>query len=207
MGSRVLLIADRGPRASRAITAVMAAGVGVVGLVGCGSESQGPEAGAVTVEDLQRLEDRIADLDDRVGDLEEGGDRGTEGGDDTAAVVDDSEAFFADAESYLGEQVTVSAEVSDLVATTEVGGAFRIAGEGSEPIAVVSATPPPQLDQSDVVRVTGPAMEVRQDSFEEDFGVAADELFEDADAWFADAEGQVAISADEIEVLQEQSSE
>ena len=45
---------------------------------------------------------------------------------------------------------------------------------------------------------------VSRDSFEEDFGIAEDELFDDPDAFFGEAEGQPAIAATSIEVLQEQ---
>jgi hypothetical protein len=179
--------------------------LGLAGVAGCG-DSAGPEAGEVTVEDLQGLEDQLTGLEDRVGVLEDRGvsDGAVPGGDMGAG--DDTDAFFGDTGSYVGQQVTVSAEISELTTTTEIGSALRIAGEGAEPIAVVSATPPPQLDRSDVVRVTGTVVQVQRDSFEEDFGIIADELFEDADAWFDEAEGQVAISASEIEVLQEQAN-
>ncbi len=117
-------------------------------------------------------------------------------------AADDSAAFFGDTESYVGQQVTVSAEVSELITTTDVGSALRIAGDEGEPTAVVSATPPPQLDQSDIVQVSGTVMTVQRDSFEAEFGVAADELFEGADAWFEEVEGQIAVSAQRMEVLQ-----
>jgi hypothetical protein len=184
----------------------MAAALGLAGLTGCGGGSEGPEAGAVSVEDLQGVEDQVADLEDRVGALEDGADLPT----DAQALdedVDDTDAFFTDTESFLGQQVTVSAEVTELATTTEVGGAFHIAGEGSEPIRVVSASPPPALDVGDVAQVTGTVTEVQRDTFEQDFGVAADELFDDPDGWFEQTEGQIAISADQIEVLQEQADE
>lgn len=199
-----------GPLPGRAVTAVMAAAVGLVGLTGCGDSSEGPEAGAVSVSDLQGVEDQVADLEDRVGALEDGADlpTDTEGVDEGVDQdVDDTGAFFSDTASYLGQQVTVSAEVTELATTTEVGGAFWIAGEGSEPIAVVSASPPPALDINDVAAVSGTVMEIRSDTFEQDFGVAADALFDDPEAWFEEMEGQIAISSDRIEVLQEQSDE
>ena len=206
MTSRTEPATHRPSRAGRAAATVTAVGVGLAGLTGCGADSTPPESGAVTVEDLQDLEDQVADLEERVGALEEGGGPGA-GGDEPgpAEAADDADPFFADRAAYVGQQVTVSATVAGLVATTDVGGAFRIAGDGSDPITVVSATPLPQLDQRDEVRVTGTALEVRQDSFEQDFGVAADELFEDPDAWFEEAVGRIALSAEEIEVVQEQS--
>jgi hypothetical protein len=180
--------------------------LGLAGVAGC-SDSAGPEAGEVSVQDLRDLEDQLTGLEDRVGVLEDEGVGDGVAADGEVGAGDDTDAFFGDTEAYVGQQVTVSAEVSELATTTDLGSAFRIAGEGAEPIAVVSATPPPQLDQSDVVRVTGTVVQVQQDSFEEDFGIAADELFEDADAWFEEADGQVAISASEIEVLQEQAND
>jgi hypothetical protein len=184
-----------GRGAGRTFAVVAAIGLGVAGLTGCG-DSAGPETGTVTTEDLQELEDRVAGLDDRIGVLE-----GADG--DGVADADDTEAFFGDPDAHLGQLVTISAEVSDLTATTDVGAAFRIAGESGDPIDVVSANPPPQLGQDDVVRVTGTVVQVQRDSFEQDFGVVADELFEDADAWFEGADGQVAVSASQITVLEE----
>jgi hypothetical protein len=186
-----------GRGAGRTFAVVAAIGVGVAGLTGCG-DSAGPESGTVTTEDLQELEDRIAGLDDRIGVLEDVG-----AGGDGMADADDTEAFFGDPDAHLGQLVTISAEVSDLTATTDVGAAFRIAGESGDPIDVVSANPPPQLGQNDVVQVTGTVVQVQRDSFAQDFGVAADELFEDADAWFEGADGQVAVSASQITVLEE----
>ena len=202
MNSEIRHMTHRGGRrAGRAVTAVAALGLGLAGLTACGN-SAGPEAGAATTEDLQGVEDQLAELEDRVGLLEDGAGAGGGG----AETADDTDAFFGDAESYVGQQVTVSAEVSELVTTTDVGGAFRIAAQTGDPIAVVSATPPAQVDQDDVVRVSGTVMEVAQESFEEDFGLAADELFEDPDGWLEAEEGEIAISATEIEVLQEQAA-
>ena len=190
-------------RAGRAATAVTALAVGLAGLSACG-DSAGPEAGGVTTEDLQELEDQLTGIEDRVGVLEDSGMTGEDGAAGEAALGEDSDAFFGDTGASVGQQVTVSAEVSELVTTTDLGGAFRIAGEGAEPVAVVSATPPPQLDQGDVVRVSGTVVQVQQDTFEADFGVAAEELFEDADGWFDEADGQIAIAATQVEVLREQ---
>ena len=49
--------------------------------------------------------------------------------------------------------------------------------------------------------------DVQRDSFEEDFGIAEDELFDDPDAFFEEAEGQPAIAATEVEVLQAQAED
>ena len=92
-------------------------------------------------------------------------------------------------------------EVEGLLASTDVASAFRIAGDGGGPVAVVSVTPPPELATGDVVDVSGTAVEVDRDTFEAEFGIAAAALLEDPDQWFADAEGQVTIAAVRIEVL------
>lgn len=48
--------------------------------------------------------------------------------------------------------------------------------------------------------MTGTAVEVDPDTFEADFGIAADELFPDPEAWLAQAEGEVAVAAIRIVV-------
>ncbi|SOC50059.1 hypothetical protein SAMN05660748_2798 [Blastococcus aggregatus] len=185
-------------RAGRTATALAAAVVGMGGLAACSDDSAGPEAGGVTAEDLQQFEDQLTGLEERVGVLE-----GGLGEDDELAGEEDN-ALYDDTQSYVGQEVTVSGEVSEMVTTTDVGSSIRIAGESGDPIAVVSAMPSAELDANDVVRVTGTVVEVQRDTFEEDFGVAADELFEDADAWFEEEEGAIAISAERMEILQAQ---
>ncbi|CCG02647.1 hypothetical protein [Blastococcus saxobsidens] len=203
------LTSTRTRRAGRTAGAVIAAVVGMGGLAACSDDSAGPEAGGVSVEDLQGVEDQVAGLDERIGALEEGlgADVGADVGADAVDPLgadDDTEAFFGDNESYVGQEVTVSAEVSEMVTTTDIGSSFRIAGESGDPIAVISASPPAEMDANDVVQVSGTVVQVQRDTFEEDFGLASDDLFEDADAFFEEEEGSIAISADRIEVLQEQ---
>jgi hypothetical protein len=171
------------------------------GLAACG-DSAGPEAG-VTAEDLQQLEDDLGALEERVGVLEEpvAGDEPLEDG---APAFEDEAGVFEDPEPLIGQEVTVSAEVSEVMTTGDVGAAYQIAGESGDPIGVIMATPPTELDTNDAVRVSGVVVRVQEDSFEEDFGVAADELFDDPDAFFTDFEGEIAIAADRMEVLQEQ---
>ena len=60
-------------------------------------------------------------------------------------------------------------------------------------------------DANDTVRITGTVQRITRDSFEEDFGLAEDELFDDPDAFFNAFEGQPAIAATKIEVLQARS--
>ncbi|MGY1914032.1 hypothetical protein [Blastococcus sp. SYSU DS0973] len=189
-----------GPRrAGRAASALIAAAVGIGGLAACSDESAGAEAGGVTAQDLEAFEDQLADLAERVGALEEG-----MGDDGVAATTDDTAGFFEDTRSYVGQDVTVSGEISELVSTTDVGSSFRLAGESGELIAVVMATQPMELDADDVVRVSGTVVQVQRDTFEEDFGIAAEELFADADAWFEQEESSAAISAHRVEVTQQQ---
>jgi hypothetical protein len=159
-------------------------------LTGC-SDSAGPEAGAVTTEDLQQLEEQVTALDDRLGALEEGG-------------VAGAEEASAEQPDIIGQEATVSAEVSEVLTTNDAGSAFRIGGESGPSVAVLSGTAPEGLDANDTVRITGTVQRITRDSFEQDFGLAEDELFEDPEGFFSEFEGQPAIAATEIEVLQAQ---
>jgi len=183
-------------RAGRTAGVLLAAAIGMGGLAACG-DSAGPEAGEVTTGDLQQIEDDLTALEDRIGVLEDGEVP-------VDPVVEDESGLFDDSEALIGQQVTVSAGVSEVMTTTDVGSAFRIGDDSGEPIAVLSASPPSELQADDVVRVSGTVVTVQRDSFEQDFGIAADELFDDADAFFSDFEGEVALAADRVEVLQEQ---
>ncbi|MGY1683136.1 hypothetical protein [Geodermatophilus sp. SYSU D01176] len=187
-------------RAGRTAAALVAAAIGMGGLAACG-DSAGPEAGAVTTEDLQEIQDDLGALEERVGALEDGL---PDPDAPVDPVVEDEAGVFEDAEALIGQEVTVSAAVSEVITSTDVGSAFRIGDGTGEPVAVVEAGPPAELEVDDVVRVSGTVVTVQRDTFEEDFGIAADELFDDADAFFADFEGEVAIAADRMEVLQEQ---
>lgn len=188
-------------RPARTLIASLALAASLGGLTAC-SDSAGPEAGEVTTEDLQEIEDGLTTLEDRVGALE-GVDPAAEGAATGEEMSDEGLTEEEEAE-LIGQDVTVSAEVSELITTSDVGSAFRIAGESGPAIAVLATTPPEGLDQDDVVRISGTVMMVARDSFEGDFGIAEDDLFEDPDGFFEEAEGEVAISATEIEVLQEQ---
>lgn len=163
-------------------------------LTGC-SDSAGPEAGAVTTSDLQRVEEQIGGLEDRLGELEGGA---VAGGDSAAAT--DGEA------DIVGQEATVSAEVSEVLTSNDTGSAFRIGGESGPPVAVLSGSAPEGLDANDTVRITGTVQRIMRESFEQDFGLAEDDLFDDVDGFFDEFEGQLAISATEIEVLQAQTN-
>ena len=164
-------------------------------LTGCSSDSAGPEAGAVTTSDLQNVEEQLGALDERVGALEDGA---LEGG--------SSEAATGEEPDIIGQEVTVSAEVSEIITSTSAGSAFRIGGDSGPPVAVLSGSAPEGLDANDVVRITGTVQRIDRNSFEEDFGLAEDELFDDPEGFFSEFEGQPAIAATSIEVLQAQSN-
>lgn len=154
-------------------------------LTGCSSDSAGPEAGSVTTEDLQELQDQVGLFDDRLTALEGGaGDVGGEQAD------------------IVGQEATISAEVSEVITSSGVGSAFRIGGESGPSVAVLSGTAPEGLDATDTVQITGTVVVINRDSFEQDFGLAEGDLFDDPDGFFTEFDGQPAIMATEIEVLQ-----
>jgi hypothetical protein len=186
MGQLAGVTKTRGAKAVAASGALM---VALTGLVGCG-DSAGPESGEVTTEDLTELEEQVTALEDRVGAVEEGMGAEAPAGDGASEIV--------------GEEVTVSAQVTELITSSDVGSAFRIAGDSGPTVAVLATSPPEGLEVDDVVQISGTVQMVNRDSFEEDFGIAEDDLFDDADAFFEESEGQLAIAASEIDVLQEQ---
>lgn len=114
------------------------------------------------------------------------------------------EATDEEQADIVGQDVTVSAEVSELITTSDAGSAFRIAGESGPAVAVMATTPPDGLDEDDVVQISGIVQMVNRDSFESDFGIAEDDLFDDPDGFFEDSEGELATSATSVEVLEEQ---
>lgn len=195
-------------------TAAMAVAV-ALGLTGCtgpgGDDPPGPAVGdAADVRDevaglqdeVTRLEDQVERLEDRVAGLEEPAvDGDPDAPEDEPDPPGAGDTFFDDPEALLGERVTVRGEVAQVLAATDVASAFRIAGETGEPVVVVSATPPPELARGDVVEVSGTAVEVDPDTFEADFGVAADALFDRPGTWPAGATGEVALAASGVEVV------
>lgn len=209
-----------GRRAGRTATALAAAVLVTGGAGACTGDPGRPEVGGITAEELQQVEDELAGLDDRVAALEDGpapgsdtaeieetetAETGTaETGTEAAGTDAGTAAFLRDSRSYAGTELTVRAEISEVVTTTGIGSAFRIAGGSGSPVAVVTASQPVELDADDAVRVSGTVVEVQRDTFEQDFGIAAGELFADPSAWFAEEGGSVAISADRVEVLPEQ---
>ncbi|WP_324277668.1 hypothetical protein [Blastococcus brunescens] len=180
-----------------------AAVAAALALTGCGGGSVEPAPSAVSAEDLEQVRDEVAALEDRVASLEDRLDDGDPADPpDEAGSPGTADTFFGDPEAAIGREVVVRGEVTELLAATDVASAFRITGDVGEPVAVVSVTPPPAVATGDVVEVSGSAVEVDPDSFEADFGIAADELFDDPEAWLTEADGQVAIAAVRIEVTQ-----
>lgn len=183
-------------RAAATAAAVLTLGI----LSGCG-DTQGdldatlPDDVEALSEDLGTLGDRVTALEDRLAEMEGGTPFGEEFVVEGAAVLTDPTAF-------LGEEVTVAAQVSELYDTTDAGVAFRIAGDVGEQLAVVSTDVPDELLHNDIVRVTGTVMMVEEGEFEQNFGVAADELFNNAVNFFVDADGKPAVAAESVEVVQ-----
>ncbi|MGY2129762.1 hypothetical protein [Blastococcus sp. SYSU DS0617] len=192
-----------------------------IGLAACSGPSATEPTGATAAEltevreELAGLRNRVATLEDRVGELQdslaEGGEDepveepdapdGPDGEPPGEAPPDPDRSFFGEPEAPLGEQVTVRGEVVDVLTSTPVASALRVAGEAGEPVVVVTVTPSPEIGTGDQVEVSGTVVDVDPDTFEADFGIAADELFDDPRAWLDDAEGQVAIAATRIETL------
>ncbi|MHA6783310.1 hypothetical protein ACVGOW_20305 [Pseudonocardia saturnea] len=129
---------------------------------------------------------------------------GSEAGTDVADIqqepaVDDAGVFdtpdYADPMSFVGQTVTVSAEVNDLISTQ----AFTIAGTlqtGADELLIVSAAGAPAVTEESAVKVTGTVMER--------FDVAGAEEFVGAgldDGLFADWNGEPYIQADTIELI------
>ena len=194
--------AGRAPRtgAGRAAAAVLVTAVGVAGLAGCSDDPVGPVTGPTT--DMQALEDRLSALEDRVTDLEDApAPPAPEEPPQEPPPGEDGSGVLGDGEALVGQGVMVSGEITEPVTVADVGASFRIAGASGDPILVVMATPPAELEVGETAEVTGRVVRVAEDSFELDFGIAADQLFENAAAFFAEFGGQIAISADRLDVV------
>lgn len=129
---------------------------------------------------------------------------GSEAGVDVAdiqqePVVDDAGVFdtpdYADPMSFVGQTVTVSAEVNDLISTQ----AFTIAGTlqtGADELLIVSAGGGPAVTEDSAVEVTGTVLER--------FDVVGAEEFVGADlddGLFTDRNGEPYIQADTVELI------
>lgn len=189
MDSRRKSVIENGRRFQ--VLALMMAFI-VVGLAACETDTAGSEAGA----DIGDLRDRVAGLEqdlenveERVGELEatDTADEGVPGPDEALAVDD----VYAEPESYVGQQVTVSAEVGEILGTN----AFTLTGP-TQPLLIVSATgvgDSPVVEPSAPVQVTGTVREgFDVVSFEEEAGVELD------DELFTDFEGEIYIEASSV---------
>jgi hypothetical protein len=172
------------------------AAVTLVSLSACGGSDA--EAGDVTTEELQQLQDQLSALDNRVATLEQDFSGSDFGGSGSAGANDEAEGFGQDPAEALGDEVTVSAEVSRVLVTKDAGTAFFIAGDDGVPIPVVSADPSVAVEVGDAVEVAGTVFQIRQNTFSEDFGVASEDLFDDPDAFMEEREGELAIAADDV---------
>ncbi|MEX5295323.1 hypothetical protein QYM41_08580 [Kocuria sp. CPCC 205268] len=170
----------RDRRTARMLAAGMAAVAGI-GLAGCGSE--GPESGT----DVEDVTD---------GEVVESSAAATE---DAGAMAlayegDYNQDFYDDVTTYTGQQVTLSAEVSETISPD----AFAIAG-AVDPLLIVESQEIPPLDDGQVVQVTGTVQEgFDVVSVEEELGVDLE------DEAFADFEGDPYIMATSGEVLEQE---
>lgn len=214
----------RAAAAGLSTRAVLTAAVLAGSLAACGDEAPVPATDPAAAEELQELREDVRALRDRIDALEErsrpdggpgeeapadgdpqAGEDGTAGDGPSQRPSTDASGVFTDPEPLAGQDVTVTAEVSGLIAVTEVGAAFRLADGQGNTVGVIMVTPPADLEVGDVMRVTGPLAEIEQDGFEADFGIAADVLVEDPEAFFDDVAGEFAIAARDVQVLQQPS--
>ncbi|MGY1836918.1 bZIP transcription factor [Blastococcus sp. SYSU DS0510] len=190
------------------------------GLAACGAGATSPALEA----EVQGLREEVDELRDRVEALEQqpppsaapSGAPPTEdpsaSGDEEPATdggaeqpFDDPAGLFQDPEPLVGQDVTVTAEVVQLVSVADVGAAFRLGDGDGTTVGVVTVTPPGDLELGDVLRVTGPVGRVQRDSFEADFGISADVLAEDPETLFAELGGEIAVAAREVRVVRQSS--
>ena len=187
--------------AARRSTALAATAVALAGLTACGGSAE-PDGG-VTAQDLRQLEDQVSALDERVVVLEGGAESNSpdDGGNRLPGVgLDD---LLRDPQSFLGQEVTVTGEISELWTTGGDGAAFRMAGDIGDPIVVVAPEFAGRLDASDDVEVTGTVTSVSSGTFADEFGAAADAVLDDPDEFFADAAGEPALAAGVVRILGE----
>lgn len=176
-------------RRSTRVLATSLFAVAGLGLAGCGTE--GPEEGT-TVEEVTDGEvvETAAPAEGETAAEEPMAEEPVEG--ELAYEGPYDQAFYDEATTYVGQQVTVSAEVSETISPD----VFAIAG-AVDPLLIVEEQEIPPLDEGATVQVTGTV----QDDFavttvEEELGV--DLVDED----FADYEGQPYIMATSAEVLE-----
>jgi hypothetical protein len=162
-------------------------------LSACGDRGTGAETGA-DVEDINEedvVEEDVVEAEPEEVEPEPEPEADSESASESASEPAADEVF-ADPESYLGEQVTVSGQVSEVVDANS----FRIGGEdvGGEALLVTSA------DQANVepdqnVQVTGTVQQFNLGEFEDEYGFDYDE------GLYGDFEGEPVIVADSVEPL------
>ena len=160
---------------SKAVAVPLTMVLAGVGLTACSDDTAGSEAGA-DVEAIQ--EDDIAAADapvDEVGEPPEAEDAPV----DPLVFGED----FDDAQSFVGQEVTVSADVDEVIAP----GVFTIAGTGNtslEPLRVV-ADPTTDVTEDAAIAVTGTVHQYSPDDLAEAEEVLGDDfdpsLFEDVE--------------------------
>ncbi|KLU08468.1 hypothetical protein [Kocuria sp. SM24M-10] len=166
----------------------MAAGIVAVaglGLAGCNTE--GPEEGT-DVEDISEGEVLESSPAPQETDPEVG----------VGYVGPYDQAFYDESETYAGQEVTVSAEVTETLSTDTfvIAGA---AGTAVDPLLIVEEQEIPPLDDGQVVEVTG--------TVAQDFDIAAteEELGIDLeDELYADYVGEPYLMATSGEILEEE---
>lgn len=87
-------------------------------------------------------------------------------------VEDIADDYFGNDE-YLGETVTISAEVTNVI----TGTSFVVAGEGygDESLLVISTTPMPNVQEGQTESFTGTVQQFNYDEYAGDYGLDADE--------------------------------
>jgi hypothetical protein len=156
-------------RTRRLAGALVTVGIGTGLLAGCGGTA-GPETGA-TVDEIQEADDGTGAVDPGAG---------------TAAEDDVT--------SYVGQRVTVSAEVNEVLSPN----AFTIAGTagsgGADELLIVSAPTGTPVTEEDVVAVTGTVREeLDLAALETEYG------YDDDDALYGDFGGEPYIVAEKID--------
>jgi hypothetical protein len=174
----------RDRRSTRAMAAGIVAVAGL-GLAGCNTE--GPEEGT-DVEDVTEGEVLESSPAPQETDPEVG----------AGYVGPYDQAFYDESETYAGQEVTVSAEVTETLSTDTfvIAGA---AGTAVDPLLIVEKQEIPPLDDGQVVEVTG--------TVAQDFDIAAteEELGIDLeDELYADYVGEPYIMATSGEILEEE---
>lgn len=159
-------------RTRRLAGALVAAGIGTGVLAGCGGTA-GPETG-VSVDEIQE-------------EAEVGADPGL-------PAVGDEDAAADDVNTYVGQRVTVSAEVNEVLSPN----AFTIAGTagsgGADELLIIMGRADTTVTEESVVAVTGTVQEAFDlTAVETEYG------YDDDDGLYGDYEGDAYIVAESID--------